>query len=125
VEIFPAHYEDRAWRLSLFGDELEAISEFDPLTGERTDVLESVKVYANSHYVTPRPTLNQAIKQIKAELIERLSELNAQGKLLETAYWPVGEAIPAKYADWDREGTWEVRDVKGGDAVMWRDFTNR
>ncbi|MFY7959850.1 MAG: excinuclease ABC subunit UvrB, partial [Elsteraceae bacterium] len=83
VEIFPAHYEDRAWRLSLFGDELEAISEFDPLTGERTDVLESVKVYANSHYVTPRPTLNQAIKQIKAELIERLAELNAQGKLLE------------------------------------------
>ncbi len=83
VEIFPAHYEDRAWRLSLFGDELEAISEFDPLTGERTDVLETVKVYANSHYVTPRPTLNQAIKQIKAELIERLVELNAQGKLLE------------------------------------------
>jgi excinuclease ABC subunit B len=83
VEIFPAHYEDRAWRLSLFGDELEAISEFDPLTGERTDVLESVKVYANSHYVTPRPTLNQAIKQIKAELIERLAVLNAEGKLLE------------------------------------------
>ena len=83
IEIFPAHYEDRAWRLSLFGDELEAISEFDPLTGERTDQLETVKVYANSHYVTPRPTLNQAIKQIKEELTGRLAELHAQGKLLE------------------------------------------
>ena len=84
VEIFPAHYEDRAWRLSLFGDELERITEFDPLTGEKTDALESVKVYANSHYVTPRPTLRQAIQGIKAELGVRLEELRAQGRLLET-----------------------------------------
>ena len=65
IEIFPAHYEDRAWRLSLFGDELEAIIEFDPLTGERTAELDNIRIYANSHYVTPRPTLQQAIKQIK------------------------------------------------------------
>ena len=66
VELFPAHYEDRAWRLSLFGDEIEAIHEIDPLTGEKTAALQSIKVYANSHYVTPRPTLLQAIEQIKA-----------------------------------------------------------
>jgi excinuclease ABC subunit B len=83
VEIFPAHYEDRAWRLSLFGDELEAIYEIDPLTGEKMDQLQSVRVYANSHYVTPRPTLQQAIKQIKVELKTRLDQLNAEGKLLE------------------------------------------
>ena len=65
VEIFPAHYEDRAWRVSLFGDEVESIHEFDPLTGQKTDELEFVKVYANSHYVTPRPTLIQAISGIK------------------------------------------------------------
>ena len=66
IEIFPAHYEDRAWRVSLFGDEIELIHEFDPLTGHKTDELEFVKVYANSHYVTPRPTLLQAIAGIKA-----------------------------------------------------------
>jgi excinuclease ABC subunit B len=83
VEIFPAHYEDRAWRLSLFGDEIESIVEFDPLTGEKSAALERITVYANSHYVTPRPTLQQAIVRIRAELKERLAELRAQGKLLE------------------------------------------
>jgi len=83
LEIFPAHYEDRAWRISLFGDEVEAIVEFDPLTGKKTAELEGVKIYANSHYVTPRPTLRQAINQIKLELKERLDWLVANGKLLE------------------------------------------
>src|SRR5499425_294243 len=77
IEIFPAHYEDRAWRVSLFGDEIESIHEFDPLTGAKTDELEFVKIYANSHYVTPRPTLLQAIAGIKQELRARLAELNA------------------------------------------------
>ncbi|WP_372765177.1 excinuclease ABC subunit UvrB [Phenylobacterium sp.] len=83
IEIFPAHFEDRAWRISLFGDEVEAITEFDPLTGKKTADLKGVKVYANSHYVTPRPTLRQAIDQIKVELKERLDWLVANGKLLE------------------------------------------
>ena len=83
VEIFPAHYEDRAWRLSLFGDELESIHEFDPLTGEKTAAIESIKVYPNSHYVTPKPTLYQAIAQIKRDLKLRLEEFRDQGKLLE------------------------------------------
>ena len=83
IEIFPAHYEDRAWRVSLFGDEIESIHEFDPLTGQKTDELEFVKVYANSHYVTPRPTLIQAIQGIKQELRARLDQLNAAGRLLE------------------------------------------
>ncbi|MCI3132345.1 excinuclease ABC subunit UvrB [Phenylobacterium aquaticum] len=83
IEIFPAHYEDRAWRLSLFGDEIEAITEFDPLTGKKTTDLETIKIYANSHYVTPRPTLNQAVNQIRAELKERLDWMVANGKLLE------------------------------------------
>ncbi|CAM1628991.1 Helicase/UvrB [Bartonella apihabitans] len=83
IEIFPAHLEDRAWRISLFGDEIDAITEFDPLTGQKTGDLKSVKIYANSHYVTPRPTLNQAIKSIKVELRDRLAELNKAGRLLE------------------------------------------
>ena len=83
LEIFPAHYEDRAWRISLFGDEIETITEFDPLTGKKTADLTSVKVYANSHHVTPRPTLNQAIINIRAELKERLAWLVENGKLLE------------------------------------------
>jgi excinuclease ABC subunit B len=83
IEIFPAHYEDRAWRVSLFGDEVESIQEFDPLTGQKTDELEFVKIYANSHYVTPRPTLLQAIAGIKVELRARLDQLNAAGRLLE------------------------------------------
>jgi excinuclease ABC subunit B len=83
IEIFPAHLEDRAWRISLFGDEIEQITEFDPLTGHKTDELKSVKIYANSHYVTPRPTLNQAQKAIKEELKHRLAELEKAGRLLE------------------------------------------
>ena len=83
IEIFPAHLEDRAWRISLFGDEIETITEFDPLTGKKTDMLKSVKIYANSHYVTPRPTLNQAVKEIKKELTWRLEELTKAGRLLE------------------------------------------
>ncbi len=83
IEIFPVHYEDRAWRLSLFGDEVEEIVEFDPLTGARTARLEAIKVYANSHYVTPRPTLRQAIVGIRAELVERLAQFRAEGKPLE------------------------------------------
>jgi excinuclease ABC subunit B len=83
IEIFPAHLEDRAWRISLFGDEIEQITEFDPLTGQKTGDLKSVKIYANSHYVTPRPTLNQAIKSIKEELKHRLAELEKAGRLLE------------------------------------------
>ena len=83
VEIFPAHYEDRAWRLSLFGDDIEEIVEFDPLTGRATDRLDGIRVYANSHYVIPRPTVQQAIKGIRAELREHLEALEAQGKLVE------------------------------------------
>jgi excinuclease ABC subunit B len=83
IEIFPAHYEDRAWRITLFGDEVEAIAEFDPLTGKKTAELPTIKIYANSHYVTPRPTLRQAVTAIKSELKQRLDWLVANGKLLE------------------------------------------
>ncbi|AYD01034.1 excinuclease ABC subunit UvrB [Neorhizobium sp. NCHU2750] len=83
IEIFPAHLEDAAWRISMFGDEIDAITEFDPLTGAKTGDLKSVKIYANSHYVTPRPTLNGAIKSIKEELKIRLAELEKAGRLLE------------------------------------------
>jgi excinuclease ABC subunit B len=83
IEIFPAHYADRAWRLSLFGDEVESIQEFDPLTGEKTAALQRITVYPSSHYVTPRPALSQAVKGIKAELKNQLNEFNDQGKLLE------------------------------------------
>ncbi|MCA1371270.1 excinuclease ABC subunit UvrB [Bradyrhizobium sp. BRP14] len=83
IEIFPAHLEDAAWRISMFGDEIDAITEFDPLTGQKTGDLKSVKIYANSHYVTPRPTLNAAIKAIKEELVHRLAELERAGRLLE------------------------------------------
>ncbi|AXK84202.1 excinuclease ABC subunit UvrB [Pseudolabrys taiwanensis] len=83
IDLFPAHYEDRAWRIHLFGDEIEKIEEMDPLTGQKTDELAFVKIYANSHYVTPRPTLIQAMDSIKAELRMRLDQLNAAGRLLE------------------------------------------
>ncbi|WP_299351831.1 excinuclease ABC subunit UvrB [uncultured Shimia sp.] len=83
LEIFPAHLEDRAWKLSFFGEELESITEFDPLTGERTGTMEKIRVYANSHYVTPKPTLNQAVISIKEELRQRLDILVNEGKLLE------------------------------------------
>src|SRR5437868_7876689 len=83
LDVFPAHYEDRAWRIQLFGDEIDSISEFDPLTGRSAGTLDSVKIYANSHYVTPRPTLAQAMRGIKQVLIERLEWFRANGKLLE------------------------------------------
>ncbi|MBT9384663.1 excinuclease ABC subunit UvrB [Pseudooceanicola sp. CBS1P-1] len=83
LELWPAHLEDRAWRLSFFGEELEGITEFDPLTGERTGTMERVRVYANSHYVTPKPTMTQAIIGIKKELRQRLDQLVGEGKLLE------------------------------------------
>ncbi|HEY1633085.1 MAG TPA: excinuclease ABC subunit UvrB [Rhizomicrobium sp.] len=83
IDLFPAHYEDRAWRIELFGDDVESITEFDPLTGRSAGTLETIKVYANSHYVTPRPTLAQAMKGIKHELNERLAWFRDNGKLLE------------------------------------------
>jgi excinuclease ABC subunit B len=83
IDIFPAHYEDRAWRVELFGDVVDQISEFDPLTGHKAGELDSIKIYANSHYVTPRPTLAQAMKGIKAELAQTLERFRAEGKLLE------------------------------------------
>ncbi|MGR3289825.1 MAG: DEAD/DEAH box helicase family protein, partial [Paracoccaceae bacterium] len=83
LEIWPAHLDDRGWRLSFFGDQLEKITEFDPLTGAKTDTFEQIRIYANSHYVTPKPTLKQAIVSIKQELRQRLDQLVADGKLLE------------------------------------------
>jgi excinuclease ABC subunit B len=83
LEIWPAHLEDRAWKFSFFGEELETITEFDPLTGERAATMEQVRVYANSHYVTPKPTMQQAIIGIKKELRIRLDQLVGEGKLLE------------------------------------------
>ena len=83
IELFPAHLEDRAWRISLFGNEIEEIWEFDPLTGEKTNSLEKITIFANSHYVTPRPTLQQAVKLIASELQQRLVEFNVVNKLLE------------------------------------------
>ncbi|MEK6215887.1 MAG: excinuclease ABC subunit UvrB, partial [Boseongicola sp.] len=83
LEIWPAHLDDRAWRLSFFGEELESIGEFDSLTGEKTDTMEKIRVYANSHYVTPKPTMKQAIESIKVELKLRLTQLVDEGKLLE------------------------------------------
>ncbi|MGD7069459.1 excinuclease ABC subunit UvrB [Acetobacter sp. AAB5] len=83
IDIFPVQNEDRAWRVSLFGDEVDGLIEFDPLTGEKTADLQEITIYANSHYVTPRPTLNQAIKGIKQELREQLDVFTKAGKLLE------------------------------------------
>jgi len=83
LEIFPSHYEDTAWRVSFFGDEIEEITEFDPLTGKKIATLDYVKVFPNSHHVTPGPTLKQAMEAIRHELAERLKELTAEGRLLE------------------------------------------
>ncbi|KAB1075149.1 excinuclease ABC subunit UvrB [Methylobacterium planeticum] len=83
IELWPAHLEDRGWRVGLFGDEIESIVEFDPLTGRKINELKFVKVYANSHYVTPRPTLQQAVKGIKTELKARVEELTRMGRLIE------------------------------------------
>jgi excinuclease ABC subunit B len=83
LEIFPSHYEDSAWRVSFFGDDIEEIVEFDPLSGKKHATLSTVRIYANSHYVTPGPTMKQATEAIRHELTERLKELEAEGKLLE------------------------------------------
>src|SRR6187551_2354643 len=83
LEIFPSHYDDMAWRIAFFGDEIEEIVEFDPLTGKKIAALDYVKVFANSHYVTPGPTMKQAMLAIRFELEERLKELHAEGRLLE------------------------------------------
>ncbi len=83
VEVFPAHLEDRAWRVDLFGDTVDRLSEFDPLTGERTATMDTVRIYANSHYVTPKPTLTQAMERIRVDLAVRLQEFETSGKLLE------------------------------------------
>ncbi len=83
LEVFPAHYDDRAWRIDFFGDEVDNLVEFDPLTGRTQNELDSVRIYANSHYVTPRPTLHQAIKGIKKELGTRLKQYESEGRLLE------------------------------------------
>ena len=83
IELFPAHLEDRAWRFIMFGDDIEQIIEIDPLTGEKGAVLDAVKVYANSHYVMPQPTLMQAVEKIKVDLKTGCAELIAEGKLLE------------------------------------------
>ncbi|MEZ5709378.1 MAG: excinuclease ABC subunit UvrB [Blastomonas sp.] len=83
LELFPSHYEDMAWRIGFFGDDIEEIAEFDPLTGRKGASLDKVRVYANSHYVTPGPTMKQATEAIKFELVERLKELEAEGRLLE------------------------------------------
>jgi excinuclease ABC subunit B len=83
IELFPAHYEDAAWRITFFGNEIEAIAEIDPLTGKKASDLLSIRVFANSHHVTPRTTLNQAMGRIKQELVARLQELNGAGRFLE------------------------------------------
>ena len=83
IEIWPAHLEDIVWRISLWGNEIESIGEYDPLTGKKESELEKIKLYANSHYVTPRPTINQAIRKIKKDLKIRLSELENSNRLLE------------------------------------------
>jgi len=83
LDIFPSHYQDRAWRVNFWGDEIEVIHEFDPLTGERIEQLEQITVFANSHYITPRPSLEQSIKLIKSELKDRLKLFRAENKLVE------------------------------------------
>ena len=83
LEIFPSHLEDRAWRLILFGDKLEKIEEFDPLTGDKTNEFNLIKIYANSHYITPKPTIEQAIIKIKEELEKTLIKHKSENKLLE------------------------------------------
>lgn len=83
VEVFPSHLEDRAWRFSFFGDEVEAITEIDPLTGEKAASMEAVKIYANSHYVTPKPTLAQAVEHIKEEAKKQVEFFRANNRLIE------------------------------------------
>ena len=84
IEVFPAHYDDTAWRFDFFGDEIDTITEFDPLTGKTGKDMDTVRIYANSHYVTPRPTIDSALKGIKKELNQRLKEYEADNRLLES-----------------------------------------
>jgi excinuclease ABC subunit B len=84
IDIFPSHYEDRAWRLSFFGNEIEEITEFDPLTGQKMESLDKITIYANSHYVTPRPTLLQAVKDIKHDLKERIGFFDKNNMIVES-----------------------------------------
>tara|TARA_Y100000590_G_scaffold424833_1_gene532197 strand:- start:15831 stop:17840 length:2010 start_codon:yes stop_codon:yes gene_type:complete len=83
IELFPSHFDDKAWRISFFGDEIDGIEEFDPLTGEIYGKIKEIKIFANSHYVTPKPTLDRAVKQIKYDLNERLNFFNHNSKLIE------------------------------------------
>ena len=83
VELFPAHFEDRAWRIDMFGDDIESIVEFDPLTGQKFETLDSIRIFANSHYITPGPTIQQAIKSIKNDLKMQIDYFEANQKLLE------------------------------------------
>lgn len=83
LDIFPSHYNDRAWRVTFFGDDIEQIHEFDPLTGQKIKQLEEITIFANSHYITPRPTIEQSIKLIKSELKERIVWFNKNNKLVE------------------------------------------
>ena len=83
LEIFPSHYEDRSWKISMFGDEIESIVEVDPLTGEKTSKLDHVRIFANSHYVTPKPTIKKALGQIKEDLRKQLIVFESEKKLLE------------------------------------------
>ena len=99
VEVFPSHLDDRAWRLSMFGDELETITEFDPLTGQKTAELETVKIYANSHYVTPKPTLDQAVKRIKHELADPAGRVPRRRPRAGSA--TAGTAHPVRHRDDD------------------------
>ncbi len=83
LEIFPSHYEDCSWRISMFGDEIESINEIDPLTGEKLNQLDEIRIFANSHYVTPKPTIKKAISQIKNDLKTQLKIFKSENKLLE------------------------------------------
>ena len=83
LEIFPSHFEDRSWKISMFGDEIEMITEVDPLTGEKLDSLDKIRIFANSHYVTPKPTIKKAITQIKEDLKQQLVVFETENKLLE------------------------------------------
>ena len=83
LEIFPSHYEDRSWKISMFGDEIESIVETDPLTGEKISKLDHVRIFANSHYVTPKPTIKKALGQIKEDLRKQLIVFESEKKLLE------------------------------------------
>ena len=83
IEVFPSHLEDKAWRIDLFGEEVDSITEFDPLTGHKLNNLENIKIYANSHYITNKPTLDQAIIKIKTDLEIRIKEFKVEGKLIE------------------------------------------